>query len=80
MCILLSGGPCKFIAPQFEQLAQQEPTVTFAKVDVDEAEDVAADQKIQAMPTFKFFKDGAEVAELMGADFNGLVSLVAQHK
>jgi thioredoxin 1 len=49
-------------------------------VDVDEAEDVAADQKIQAMPTFKFFKDGAAIAEMMGADLNKLIALVEEHK
>jgi thioredoxin 1 len=47
---------------------------------VDEAEDVAANQKIQAMPTFKFFKNGAVVAEMMGADLNKLIALVEEHK
>jgi thioredoxin 1 len=62
------------------ELAAKETGVTFAKVDVDEAEDVAADQKIQAMPTFKFFKDGKQVAEMMGADLNKLISLIAENK
>lgn len=75
-----SGGPCKFITPKFEELAVKETDVTFAKVDVDEAEDVAADQKIQAMPTFKFYKNGSEIAEMMGADLNQLIALVSQHK
>jgi thioredoxin 1 len=77
---LFLGGPCKFIAPKFEELASQETSVTFAKVDVDEAPDVSADQKIHAMPTFKLYKEGVQVAELMGADLNGLIALVAQHK
>ena len=55
-------------------------TVTFSKVDVDEAEDVAQAQGIQAMPTFKFFKDGNMVAEMMGADFAKLTALVEEHK
>jgi thioredoxin 1 len=76
----IQGGPCKFISPKFEELASKETSVTFAKVDVDEAEDVAADQKIQAMPTFKFFKDGAAIAEMMGADLNKLIALVEEHK
>lgn len=54
--------------------------MTFAKVDVDEAEDVAQSQGIQAMPTFKFFKDGKLVADMMGADFNKLIALVEEHK
>jgi hypothetical protein len=32
------------------------------------------------MPTFKFYKDGVQVAEIMGADLNGLIALVAEHK
>jgi thioredoxin 1 len=77
---VIVGGPCKFIAPKYEELSSSIGTVTFSKVDVDEAEDVAQAQGIQAMPTFKFFKDGNMVAEMMGADFDKLVALVDQHK
>ena len=35
--------------------------VVFLKVDVDEAEDVAAEYNISAMPTFVFLKDGKKV-------------------
>jgi thioredoxin-like negative regulator of GroEL len=59
---------------------EENAAVVFAKVDVDEAEDVAASQKIQAMPTFKLFKDGKEIAVMMGADLEKLTALVAQHK
>lgn len=62
---LLLGGPCKFIAPQFEKLSNEYTSVTFAKVDVDEADDVAAAEGIQAMPTFKFYKGGQKIADLM---------------
>lgn len=76
------GGPCRFIGPKFEELSKQAENadIVFAKVDVDEAEDVAADQKIQAMPTFKFFKNGQQVAEMMGADLAKLTALLAEHK
>ena len=76
----ISGGPCKFIAPKYEELSNAIGTVTFLKVDVDEAEDVAQAQGIQAMPTFKFFKDGSMVAEMMGADLNKLTALIEEHK
>jgi hypothetical protein len=36
--------------------------------------------QVQAMPTFKFFKDGAMVGEMMGADLSKLLALVEQHK
>merc|ERR1712232_1406543 len=62
--------PCKMIAPIFEKLAEENPDVIFIKVDVDEAADVAADQNISGMPTFKFFKNKTKVREFSGADSN----------
>uniref|UniRef100_A0A7N5K1T6 Thioredoxin domain-containing protein n=1 Tax=Ailuropoda melanoleuca TaxID=9646 RepID=A0A7N5K1T6_AILME len=35
-------GPCKMIAPFFEQLSLDHPDAVFLKVDVDDAQDVAA--------------------------------------
>jgi Thioredoxin len=46
-------------------MSNEYTSVTFAKVDVDEAEDVAASEGIQAMPTFKFYKGGIKVGEVM---------------
>jgi thioredoxin-like negative regulator of GroEL len=74
------GGPCQFIAPKFNELSDAETTVTFAKVDVDDADDVASDQNVRSMPTFKFFKDGQQIAEVIGADIAKLTALVAEHK
>lgn len=68
------------IGPIFEAMAGEFPDVQFFKVDVDDAEDVAAKCGIQAMPTFQVFKDGAKVDELQGADQNGLRALVTKNK
>jgi thioredoxin len=73
-------GPCRFIAPVFEKLASENSDVEFVKVDVDDADDVAAHCQIQAMPTFHFYKSGAKVAEFSGADQAKLTSLVQQLK
>jgi thioredoxin 1 len=54
--------------------------VTFVKVDVDEADDVAANEGISAMPTFKFYKGGQKIDEMMGADLAKLTSLLQKHK
>jgi thioredoxin 1 len=51
-------GPCKQIAPHIEKLAKEKPNVSFVKVDVDEAQEVAAEYRIRAMPTFMLFKGG----------------------
>jgi thioredoxin 1 len=73
-------GPCKFIGPIFEELARENPEAEFVKVDVDDADDVAAAVGIQAMPTFHFYKGGVKVDEMMGADQATLASKVAKNK
>ncbi|XP_046576714.1 thioredoxin-like [Haliotis rubra] len=59
--------PCTGIAPFFEALSVKYPLVVFIKVDVDENEETAAVCEVEAMPTFKFYKDGKQVDELVGA-------------
>mmetsp|Transcript_30620 Transcript_30620/g.89636 ORF Transcript_30620/g.89636 Transcript_30620/m.89636 type:complete len:173 (+) Transcript_30620:1283-1801(+) len=69
-------GPCQRIAPAFAQMASKYPHVSFVKVDVDENEDVAVECGIQAMPTFKAFRDKKEVGMVRGA---GACSDSCQH-
>lgn len=61
-------GPCKMIAPVLEELSKKHLNVVFCKVDVDEAEDVAQNYEISAMPTFLFFKNGEKIKEVVGAN------------
>ena len=61
-------GPCKMIAPFFEELAAKYPGVVFVKVDVDDLDEVAAECGISAMPTFQLYSNGVKVQELTGAD------------
>jgi thioredoxin 2 len=61
-------GPCKMMAPQFEQAAKQlEPEVRFAKLDTDAAQATAARFNIRSIPTIALFKGGREVARQAGA-------------
>lgn len=61
-------GPCRVISPKFEAFSELYPNVHFVKVDVDQAQEIAATMGITAMPTFIFFKDGKQVDKVMGAD------------
>jgi thioredoxin 2 len=61
-------GPCRMMAPQFEQAAaQMEPQVRFAKLDTEEAQATAARFNIRSIPTLALFKGGREVARQPGA-------------
>jgi len=66
-------GPCKRIAPVFEDLADKfYPKVQFFKVDVDESAELVDMFGVSAMPTFIFLKDGQVVKKVEGADMMGL--------
>lgn len=56
-------GKCKMIGPFVEELAQTTPNVEFVKVDTtnEALKEVVANQNLQGLPVFKFFKNGAEV-------------------
>jgi len=67
-------GPCKMMAPVFSQVASEMVTkVRFAKVDTEQAQDIAARYNIRSIPTMIMFKGGKEVDRVSGAmDQNGL--------
>lgn len=69
-------GPCKYIAPKIEELSNAEPTVAFLKVDVDKVKFT----DIQGMPTFRAYRKGEMLGEVMGADLDAVKALVAKHK
>ena len=72
-------GPCKFIGPIFEKMSVNYPNAKFIKVDVDAGEQIASEQGISAMPTFKIYKDGVVVGELVGASEGELKNLLDKH-
>ena len=61
-------GPCKMMAPAFEQAAKAlEPSARLAKLNTEEERDIAARFRIQSIPTLVLFKNGQEVARQPGA-------------
>lgn len=62
-------GPCKMIAPKIVKMAEELKDVClFAKVDVDEAQEISEEYEIQAMPTFLCFSNGVKVGTVTGAN------------
>ena len=48
-CHLFRCGPCKFIGPIFEKMSDEMPEIDFIKVDVDEAEEIAAGECVKSL-------------------------------
>ncbi|KAG8459892.1 hypothetical protein KFE25_010941 [Diacronema lutheri] len=73
-------GPCQMIGPRFTAMASEFDDVRFLKVDVDEAQDVAAHCGIRSMPTFHFYHQGQLIEQFSGADEGRLRSIVAANR
>lgn len=59
-------GPCHMLSPVVEELSQDHPEITFAKVNVDEAPELAQQYHISAIPTLLLFRDGKLVDSSVG--------------
>ncbi|KAG6004535.1 hypothetical protein E4U54_000528 [Claviceps lovelessii] len=74
-------GPCKQIAPIFQGLASRHACpqkIAFVKVNVDSQPEIAQQNRVSAMPTFKIFQNGSCIQTIQGADPTGLSQAVAK--
>ena len=60
-------GPCKAFAPVYERVAEANPDVTFAKIDTDQEQELAAAFGIRSIPTLMIFRDGVPLFAQPGA-------------
>jgi len=61
-------GPCKMMAPAFEQAAADlEPGFRLAKLNTEDHQATAAQFQIRSIPTLALFKGGEEIARQPGA-------------
>jgi thioredoxin 1 len=61
-------GPCRVVGPVIEELAlEYDGSVRFAKLNVDENQEVASLFGIRSIPTIGIFKDGEAVGGVVGA-------------
>ena len=59
-------GPCRAIAPIFEQVSQKNENVTFVKCNIDNSPELASAYGISAIPTLKFLKNDVTFDTVMG--------------
>jgi thioredoxin 1 len=60
-------GPCLQFAPNYEAVSEANPDMTFAKVDTEAQQQLAAAMNITSIPTIMAFKDGIGVFAQAGA-------------
>ena len=74
-------GPCRTMAPFYEQAAQHlEPYFRVVKVNTEAEQQLAARHAIRSIPTLAVFKGGRELARQAGAmDSRSIIAWVQQH-
>ena len=59
-------GPCRQLAPIFEQFKENFPNVSFETIDVDNSPEETQENFITSIPTVIFFKDGVAKQRFTG--------------
>ncbi len=59
-------GPCKKMAPHFEEASKEVENVKFGKVDMQEHQQLGGEMGVRALPTLLILKDGEEVGRKSG--------------
>lgn len=70
-------GPCKKIAPEIEELAEEyEDTIKFVKIDCDNFKPLAGGYGVKSLPTFILLHDGEEVGRVKGANIEKVKAML----
>lgn len=73
-------GPCKMLGPVLEEVANERIDIVFAKVDVDEAEELAEAFQIRSVPTLFFVKNAkVAFAKLGFQPKNNILQIIAEY-
>jgi len=61
-------GPCKMISPIVNEISEElSGKLKVAKVNVDDAQDLAGNYQVMSIPTLLLFKGGEAVEQIVGA-------------
>ena len=73
-------GPCQMLGPVLENISKEQEEFDIAKLDIDEAQEIAINYGIQVVPTMLIFKNGQVVDSMEGLYSKGeIISKVSKH-
>jgi thioredoxin 1 len=58
--------PCHALVPILERIEDQNPHVTFGKINIDENQFITDEYSVSAIPTIIMFKNGTPVKKFVG--------------
>lgn len=59
-------GPCQMLMPVLKEIASETENYDIVEIDVDEAQELAMNYGIEAVPTMIIFKNGMEIDRIGG--------------
>ena len=59
-------GPCQMLTPVLEELSKKNETLKIVKINVDEFQQLAVQNKVLSIPAIKIYKDGKLVNQTVG--------------
>jgi thioredoxin 1 len=71
-------GPCRSMHPVFTRLSRKFKKIRFARLNIDQNQDIATKLGIQSIPIFMMFKAGQQVDKVVGAVGEPGINLIAQ--
>ena len=61
-------GPCRIVSPVLDKLSNEYTgKLVFAKINVDDSQEIAAQYDVRGIPCMVIFKDGKEIDRIIGA-------------
>jgi thioredoxin 1 len=75
-------GPCKVIAPKFEEFSEKYPDAVFLKVIGDaspEASKLMKREGVRSVPSFHYFVNGEKVDVVNGANAEAIEAAITNH-
>ena len=71
-------GPCRAMHPVFTRMARKFKKIRFARLNIDQNQEIATRLGIQSIPIFIMFKNGNPVDKVVGAVGEPGINLIAQ--